>query len=277
MKARLVAGFIVLMLTVGFLQFKFDNRLDYMAEKDKFVSLPTAKTLKVISFGFHDVVADLLYVWAIQFYSTNYFVNRYDFLEQIFDVITDLAPNYQEPYYVGSWIMALEARDLEMAIRLLEKGSRNNPSEWFFDYECGSYAGKLKDFERAEFFFTRAASRPGAPPHVKRRQAHQVYMRNDLNRAWQMWLEIYRNATRRMEKDSAFNHLFMIKFQRDSAVLKRSIQLYKNRYGRLPYNVEQLVRAGLIREIPRDFSKHPYKYNPQTGEISPRKMFKWKN
>jgi hypothetical protein len=37
-----------------------------------------------------------------------------------------------------------------------------------------------------------------------------------------------------------------------------------------------LVRAGLIKEIPRDFKGNIYTYDPEEGKIIPERVFKWK-
>jgi tetratricopeptide (TPR) repeat protein len=276
-RAKLYAIFLVLMLAAGFLQFKYDSHVNYFGEKKVFVTLPPGNTLRVLSFGYHDLVADMLFIWSIQFYSTPTITNRHAYLERVYNTITDLAPYYMEPYIVGSWIMGLEAGKIEMAIRLLEKGARNMPDEWIFEYECADFAKRmLKDYKRAEKYYQRAAQRPNAPPMIKRRQAHLVYLQDDLTRAWAMWKEIYDNPDSRMARDAAYHHLYQIKFEMDKKVLEAKLQIYKQRYRRFPMDLSQLVRAGLIKEIPRDFKGNIYTYDPEEGKIIPERVFKWK-
>ena len=82
--------FAVLILLSGFLQFSYDTRIDYFAEKETFISLPSGNTLKILSFGNSNFVADMLFIWSVQFYSTLNLTNRFDYIEDIFNVITDL-------------------------------------------------------------------------------------------------------------------------------------------------------------------------------------------
>lgn len=277
MRIKLFSIFLLMMISAGFLQFKYDSHTNYIANKKVFVTLPSGKTLKVLSFGFQDLAADLLFIWSIQFYGTYNLTNRYDYLEQIYNTITDLAPRYMEPYIVGSWIMALEAKDIEMAIRLLQKGSRNMKDQWIFDYECAYYARKnLKDYNRAEKYYKEAAQRPNAPSMIRRRQAHMVYMKDDLTRAYDMWMEIYKNAKTRMEKDAAFYHLYQIKFEWDQKLLENKLEQYKKRYGKYPMDLSHMIRAGLVREIPLDFIGRNYLYNSKKGKIIAERVFKWK-
>lgn len=277
MKFKLFSVFVIMMILTAYFQYKHDSRVDYFAEKDVFVTLPSGKTLKILSFGFHDLTADMLFIWSIQFYSSYNFNNRFDYLESVFNTITDLAPQYKEPYIVGSWIMALEAKDIEMAIRLLEKGSRNMADEWIFDYEASFYAYRnLKDYDRAIKLLQKAAQRPNAPNLIKRKEAHLIYMKDDLTQAYEMWTDIYNNAKTRLDQDAAFKHLYQIKFEMDKKMLENAIVQYKNNYTRYPSDLNQLVRSGILKGIPRDFTGQDYVYDPQTGKISAIRMFKWK-
>ncbi|UCH96709.1 MAG: hypothetical protein JSV88_07615 [Candidatus Aminicenantes bacterium] len=273
----LVLIFVVLMVVVGYVQFRYDSHRNYFAGREVFVTLPPGKTLRILSFGFRNLVADMLFIWSIQFYSTYYLTNIYDYLEHVFEVITDLNPRYKEPYIVGSWIMALEAMDVKMAMRLLQKGARNMPDEWIFDYECGFYAYKnLKDYALAEEFFTKAASKPNAPPLIKRKRAHMVYMKDNLNYAYELWMEIYKKAQDYLERAAARNHLHQIKFEMDKKFLEQRIALFKSIYKRYPYNLEELKRARLVRGIPRDFDGNHYIYRPKKGIITAEKVLRWK-
>src|SRR4030042_3125540 len=166
------------LILAGFIQFSYDSKVNYFAEKKTFISLPSGKTLKILSFGNANLVADVLFIWSIQFYSTLNLTNRFDFIDNIFNVITDLNPQYRAAYYYGATIMALEAKEYRMAIRLLQKGSQNMTQEWIFDYEAGYYAYKfLNDVDLAEKFYLNASGKPDAPPIIKRMRAHMIYIR----------------------------------------------------------------------------------------------------
>ena len=278
-RIKLLLGiiFIVLMTAAGFLQYKYDSHLDYFAKRETFVALPSGKTLNVLSFGFQNLVADMLFIWSIQFYSTYHLTNSHDYLEHVFNTITDINPQYKEPYIVGSWIMALEAGDIRMAMRLLQKGAGNMKDEWIFDYECGFYAYKdLKDYDLAEKFFEKAAAKPAAPLLIRRKRAHMVYMKDNLKYAYELWLDIYNKAKDKLERNAAHNHLHQIKFEIDKKWLEQRINLYKQKYNRYPHNLDQLIRAGLAAKIPKDLSGKSYVYHAETGNVTARKVFRWK-
>jgi len=263
-----------LLLAAG-MQNRYDSRVDYFAERSAFVSLPSGKALKVLSFGYHNLAADMLFIWAIQFYSTPYLTNRFDFLERVFDTISDISPRYRDPYIIGALIMVYEAGDVAMALRLLEKGSRHNPDEWFFDNDAGYYSYKfLKDVDKAETYYKRAAAKPGAPAFLKRMNAHMVYLSEDPKVAYGMWLDIYNNARDPFEKDMAFNHLYQIRAEIDLAQLKERIARFRERSGRWPTSLAELAGPGAGPF--RDLQGNEYIYDPAKGAVTAAKVFRWK-
>jgi tetratricopeptide (TPR) repeat protein len=265
-----------LLLAAG-MQNRFDSTIDYLGERSTFVSLPSGKSLKILSFGYSNLAADLLFIWSIQFYSSYNLTNRFDFLERVYDTITDISPRYTAPYIIGSLIMALEAKDIPMALRLLDKGARNNPDEWIFDEEAGYYCYKnLKDYPRAEKYYDRAASKPGAPAYIRRMKAHMMYLSDDPRAAYRLWLDIYNNASDTLEKDSARNHLYQIQAENDLPVLRSAIAAFRGRHGRFPAALADLVRAGLLPSLPKDFSGNDYIYDPLQGTVTAQRIFQWK-
>jgi tetratricopeptide (TPR) repeat protein len=278
LKGRLLAVIFLagLLLSAG-MQNRYDSTINYFGDRSTFVSLPSGKSLKILSFGYQNLAADMLFIWSIQLYSTYYLINRFDFLEQIYDTITDITPSYKDPYVIGALIMVYEAQDVPMALRLLEKGSRNIPGEWRFDQDAGYYCYKyLKDYPRAEQYYNRAATKPDAPAFLKRMKAHMVYMSEDPQAAYAMWLDIYNHARDTLEKDSAFNHLYQIKAEIDLGQLRRQIAAFEVKFKRWPATLPELVRSGLTRALPRDFAGKDYLYDAERGTVEAARVFRWK-
>lgn len=278
LKGRLLALLVLtgLLLAAG-MQQRYDSTVNYFSERSAFLSLPAGKTLRILSFGYRNLAADLLFIWSIQFYSSYNILNRFDFIERVYDTITDITPEYKEPYIIGSLIMAHEAEDVPMALRLLDKGSRLNPDEWIFDHDAGFYCYKyLKDYTKAEEYYNRAAAKPDAPVFIKRMKAHLVYLRDDPALAARMWLDIYRNAEDTLTRNSAFNHLYQIKAEADLPLLREQIAEYRRRTRRPPTALADLARAGLLREVPRDFAGDDYIYDAADGTVTAQRIFRWK-
>lgn len=274
---KFFAVFLLFVSLTGITQYLYDSGRDYFKTKDVFLALPKGETVKVASFGYSEVVADLIYLWAIQFYSDYSIKNSDDYIEDVFNLITDISPKYKDPYITGSVIMVLEKGKIKMAIRLLQKASRNFKDEWIFDFDSGYYASHyLKDYKAAEKYFFKASKVKGAPKFVKRMLYHQIYMENDLIKAWELWLSVLESAQTPIEKDSANKHLYQIKYEIDKQNLEKAVRKYKKTFGFFPKKLEILIREGFIKKIPLDFKGNAYLYNSRTGVLSAKERYSWK-
>jgi tetratricopeptide (TPR) repeat protein len=245
----------------------------------KFMYLPSSAYLDVSSLGFRTVLADAIYLWSIQYYGDfqGRWHKRFDYLWHIYDVITDLDPLFRDPYYLGMLVMLEDAEDVEMAVRILDKGSRQNPDDWFFDYNAGFLRYQQERYEEAAEFFRRAMERStGANAPVRRLHAAMLARAGRYEDAFRLWREICLTADEVWIRNVAGGHLFNIQVSLDSTLVKRASAEYRARHGRLPQNLYVLVREGLIPAAPADPYGEPYAYDPETGEIACRSQYNFK-
>lgn len=234
------------------------------------IYIPTGKYLKFATLGFSNLVADIVYIWAIQYYSRTDIKNRFDSLDHIFSIISELDPRYLDPYEIGALIAVHEAKDLDLAFKILDRGLENNPDQWLFPYEAGHIAQRImKNYELARDYYRKAMAIETAPAQTRRLFANALFETMDYQKAWETWLEIFQTATDERTKKIASNHLYRVKSAVDTLNLSKAVDEYKIRYGHLPDNLSQLVRAGFVKEIPKDMDGKDYVYNPETGEVKP--------
>jgi tetratricopeptide (TPR) repeat protein len=232
------------------------------------IYIPSGKYLKYATFGYSSMMADLVYLWAIQYYSDYTIAERYDNLDHIFAIIAELDPHYLDPYEMGAIIAVYEARDPYLAFKVLDRGLEKNPQQWIFPYQAGHYAAMtLKDYELAREYYKKTMEIEGAPDIAKRLYADAAFKSTDYETAWQNWLEVYRTADDERIKKIASNHMYQVKTSRDIAKLEDAIERYRQKFGRLPEELTQLVRSGILDSIPKDLDGKDYFYNPQTGEV----------
>jgi tetratricopeptide (TPR) repeat protein len=166
-------------------------------------------------------------------------------------------------------IAAYEAGNPRLAIKLLERAMEKNPGAWIFPLEAGHYAQMLlKDFRTARHYYQRAMEIKGAPDIAKRLFANAAFRSDDYETAMKTWLEVYQNAPDERIRKIASNHLYEVKAAQDIKRLKEAIAQFQERFGRLPMNLQQLVRADLLLSLPRDLDGKEYLYDPQTGEVT---------
>ncbi|HUU38525.1 MAG TPA: hypothetical protein VMW46_10045 [Candidatus Desulfaltia sp.] len=239
------------------------------------IYIPSGKYLKYATFGYSSLVADLVYIWAIQYYTTYTIVDRFQNLEHIFSIIAELDPRYTDPYEVGALIAVNEAKDLRLAYKILDLGLAKNPDQWIFPFEAGHYAQRAKDYETARKYYEKTMNIPGAPEIAKRLYAAAGFKVMDLEESWETWLEVYNTATDERTKKIAGKHLYQVKTAADTNLLKEAVRRFRERYQRLPAELGELVRFGIVSALPQDLDGKDYIYNPKTGEITPPSIW-WK-
>src|SRR5437899_12160091 len=226
--------------------------------------LPSGKYLRVMALGFDGLLADVLYLWSIQYYGNYDIRDRYDYLERIYDqVITELDPHYLDPYLIGALIMTTEARQPEMALRLLDKGVVHNPGQWIMPFEAGFLCyNDLHDYKRAAGYFEKALRVPGVHPLVRRLSAEMYNRAGDKRTSLREWSEIYRTSTDDYGRNVAWNHVHDLKVDVDVAALAEAVGRFRAREGRSPRRLQVLLSSGLLGELPRDPEDRDYLYDP---------------
>ncbi|HKB08514.1 MAG TPA: tetratricopeptide repeat protein [Candidatus Polarisedimenticolia bacterium] len=231
--------------------------------------LPSGKYLKVVALGFDGLLADVLYLWSIQYYGNYAIKDRYEYLERIYEqVITELDPHYLDPYFVGALIMTTEGRDPEMALRLLDKGVRANPDKWIVPFEAGFLCyNDLHDYQRAAAYFEKALAIPDVHPLVRRLHAEMFNRAGDKRTSLGEWLEIYRTTDDPYVRNVAWNHAHDLKVDVDLADLRDAVSRFHAREGRPPRRLQEIVQAGLLPALPRDPEERDYSYDAETGQV----------
>ncbi|MGZ5422928.1 MAG: hypothetical protein ACXW2V_00090 [Candidatus Aminicenantales bacterium] len=231
------------------------------------IYIPSGKFLKYATFGYRNLAADAIYLWAIQYYTTPTIDDRFDHLDHIFAIINELDPRYQDPYEVGAMIAVQEARDIQAAFAILDRGAANNPDQWVYPFNAGHIAlMTVKDYPLAEKYFAQCMKIPGAPEFVERLRANAIYRKGDLKTSWDTWLDIFKRAPDERTKKIASNHLYDVKATIDGAALEEAAAKYRERFGRLPADLEVLVRTGFLREVPKDLDGKDYLYDAAPGK-----------
>ncbi|MFN7974574.1 MAG: hypothetical protein U0166_19850 [Acidobacteriota bacterium] len=136
--------------------------------KAHLIYLPSGPYLRYASTGFQRLVADGMYLWAIQYAGNDELKGQEQNLLKIFDAVTDLSPAFDDAYFNGAFIMATDGGRVADALALLDKGFRVT-GRYEFPYDAAFYCVMyLRDFGRARDLFDRASKAPGCPEYVVR-------------------------------------------------------------------------------------------------------------
>ena len=232
--------------------------------------MPNGKYLKAISLGHAPLIADFVYLWAIQYYSDYTQADRYRYVEHVFgDVIAELDPGYIDPYWLGALILTTEGKDEEAGLRLLDRGFEKNPSAWILPFFAGWECERFGQFDRAAAYFDRAAMAPGAPLDLFRLKAGMTARTGNLREAISRWQDVLGDPRNNDEARAiAARQIRTLTVRADVQDLDAAIATYRARNGRPPHSLGELVRSGIVTALPADPDGNAYAYDPSAGTVS---------
>ena len=238
--------------------------------------LPSGRYLKITSLGYPEVVADIIYIWSIQYYSNYQESDRFMYLEHIYgSVISELDPKYVDPYLIGAMIMSVEANDDEMALRLLDKGIAANPDEWILAFDAAFLCyDRLKDYPRAARYFETALKAPEVPTAVRRLHAEMYNKMGDKRASLGYWTEVLQGADSDYVRNVSSMHVHDLTIEVDLETLRDAVASFRAKLGTNPPDLQALARVGLIGEVPVDPEGNAYLYDAGTGEVKTQSRFK---
>lgn len=220
---------------------------------------------KSVSFGATEFMADYYWLTLIQYYGGGTPNGKYRKLAELFNLVTDLSPKFQQAYQTGLIILPGEGFS-DQAIQLGEKGKRSLPDSWEMPYYTGLvYHIYKKDYVSAAKEFQIAATKKNAPPITQYFAGIYYKEANQQQIAYQIFKTV-RETTKddfvRERAEKQLIHLEMIFFLEDG------VKKYHNKFGRFPTTALDLVKGGVLKEEPISPLGVGFAINPQTGAVS---------
>jgi hypothetical protein len=230
------------------------SRLSVAQERPYDIAVvPRASAVRWLSLGHPTLAANLLWLRAVQYIGEpRADVRGWDKLFPVVDVVTDLDPRHGYAYQVAGIMLGSVGRVAE-SNAILEKGMRAVPERYILPYLRAFNAFYYDDDWVAAGHFAEVAARaPGAPAHV-RQNVLAYYVKGRRADAAVAFLEQARDEARDDESRKAIeSQLAQAILERDAVRLDEAVAEWRRRHIVGPFALEQLVREGLIRSIPRD-------------------------
>ncbi len=232
--------------------------------------LPKGPWLRALALGQEETLADLLYIWAIQYYSNYEDTSRYDYLDQVFrGAITELDPYFTEAYLVGALIMSVEARRPDLALALYDKGLEKMPDNWELGYWAGWECYYQGRFLCARDYWARAARMPGAPPVLTRLAARMLEKAGDLAAAIREYRRLLEHPPDEKTARIIESWIERMSTELDLRALDAAIAAFREERGRCPRDLGELVEERFLAALPEAADGRPYRYDPRTCRVLP--------
>lgn len=264
-------GVIVLMLALVSVAASSRAALEGREEKRvpaSLLYLPEGPYLRATALGQEETLADLLYIWSLQYYSNYEDASRYDYLAQVFDgAITELDPRFHEAYLIGALIMSIEARRPELAMQLYDKGLANMPDNWELAYWAGWEAYNQSDYRRAFEYWKKAVAIEDAPRWIERMAARMLEKAGDSGAALEEYRRILEQTEDERTRKIIESHLRRLHAETTLQRADQAVAAYRQQFGRCPESLDRLFATGLLADESVDPSVADLRYDAASCRV----------
>lgn len=274
---RLCAVLVVGLAGVWRLQHGIDAQLDRIHQEEDDLVLRSGPLVKAMSLEYAPLAANLYWTRVVQYYGNKHRSQQanLDLLWPLLDVTTTLDPNLLAAYRFGGMFLSDSpprgAGQPQRGIELLQRGIRANPEYWRFYEDLGFiYYFDLHDYPNAADALMTGSKVPGAMVWMKAMAARISEKGESLEISAKLWSEVYNSTNDPTIKENAKVHLQLLRARADCDELNKLAAEYKERTGRAPKELRDLVNAGLLPGLAVDPVGVVYWFDPEgNAQINP--------
>jgi hypothetical protein len=239
------------------------------AAEEEPVYLPDVRFLRLAALGYDNALADVLWFRTIDYFGKHFRGNRiYPWLARMCDVVTDLDPRAQHVYSFAGFILPWEAQRPDDGIRMLEKGIAQFPDSWQLHYYLGfSYFFFKNDPTAALPHLRRAAELPGAHPYVTRLAAMLYSQQYGTATAREFLEDLRDNGGASGMQAVIGERLKDVELSEHVNLLEKAVETYRQRFGRDPEALEELVASGVLAALPSEPFGFGYTYDAAQRQV----------
>ena len=269
----LAAGLVVIssMTFVGYSQVKIDT-LHEEATGDELLYIPSKSLLKHFTAGMSNVVADLLWLETIQYTVREFHSQerKFTWLEHMINAVADLDPHFVDAYANGSMFLSSIGAD-EQALKLLKKGFIRNPQSFEIPHEIVKlYVLNRRDRPESPAVTThylRMLAERHEYPELYLNWARHIQEANNLDQeARAIWEDVLNTSEDEFIRELAHANLRLLIVGDNVRTLSDLVGQFKTQSGRAPFNLEELIDAGLLADLPSSQENGAY-FIDLNGEV----------
>ncbi len=240
-------------------------------KSENFYVLPSP-LLKIMTFEFHGLTADYLFLKSLTFYGSTMerkeqprikdreWVWMYDVL----NTATDLDPYFIDPYYFANASFTWGTGMVKETNDLLAKGSRYRDWDWMLPYFMGfNEFYFLKDNARASEYLMEGAKRPDAPLILTTLATRLEYESDRTKIAVDFLNETIEKTKDKTVREDLKNRLVSLN---GILILEKAVEIYRSKYHKIPHDVKELQTSHILIQTPIDPFGGEY-YIDSHGEV----------
>jgi hypothetical protein len=170
------------------------------SRQDELLYYPSGVWVRQAAMGYETAAADVAWLRGIQYYGEHRLSDqRYDMIGHVMEIVTELDPQFTQPYVFGAFVLSQELKQPQRGLALLERGMRANPEDWELAFETGFlHYVSTHDHAAAARYFARAGSLPDHPDYVDRFAAFAAQRAGDRTMAVLLWKRVEQTGNQYM-------------------------------------------------------------------------------
>lgn len=214
--------------------------------------------LRITALEFDGLASDLLFLQALVFQGSTFERKErprvkdweWRWMYNTLNASTDLDPYFLDPYYFGNANLTWEGNLIRETNSMLEKGSRHRDWDWMLPFFIGfNHFYFLQESDKASEYLMEASKRPGAWPMLASLATRLAYKGRRTENAVIFLEEILKGTEEEVLRRHYEKRLEALKA---ILFLERAVAFYKDRVGKEPSNLKELIKRGIINQLPED-------------------------
>ena len=209
----------------------------------------TGTAARRMSLGFNGLIADWYWMRSLQYVGRKVIAegDKFQFndlgslnlklLYPLLDTATTLDPQFIPVYEYGA--VVLPAINDEDAIKLLQKGIKNNPTEWRLFHHLGYIYWQRKDYTTASETYAAGAKLPGAPAWMQTMSARMMAEGGSPDTAREMYEHIKEQSDDPSIKRMADLRLSQLVSLNERKLIQSVLTNYAAQHGRCTSGCEK--------------------------------------
>lgn len=225
------------------------------ALRDDVKYAPDSRLVSYLSFGHRSLAADILFVDVVLHCGSlvwkPYSVSlQSEWSYKMIDVATELDPKFFTAYLFAAMGLVHDVEDVMLARPILEKGMKEFPGSWELPFWLGyDFLIYREDFDTAAGYLWQASQKPAAPKSFLALALKALRASGSYEKAL-LILKAMMDET----ADESTRTIFLKKIRQleDLIFLQEAARRYHEQTGEYPADLQALVAARVIEELPVD-------------------------
>lgn len=272
---RRAVAFVLAASLVPIAEGKVDAVVASLGPEPDVSSVWTGPVVRALSLGFSNVLSDLYWLRAIQYYGRQKLAQAptgYADLAPLLETAAELDPRFEIVYRYGAVFLSeqipIGAGQPEKGVAFLKKGADRNPANWSLRQDQGLFTFVyLSDAVAASEVLRQASEIPGSALWLKPLAAKVLADGGNLEASLQLWTIIRDQSEPGALRQNAETQLRVVTNRLFARQLQRKIVEYQERSSDLTSGLDELQAKGVISTT-RDLAGVRFDFDPTTRVLA---------